>query len=328
MMTSFERDRRTAVRYRVPGHARVFWADERAAPVTVDDVSAHGCRVTGARVPAAGTHVFLSLDVADLPNVRLPATAIRLEEDGAGKAAALRFDVPVASTRGLDLLLSQRVAPAGRKAIVLVVDRNALSRARIAEAASGSGADVICVDDASRALMAVRREGIDVVLARCDGTGMTALGAVADESPGTLRVGFGSHEQVAQAIAYGHAQALADDPCSAKWLFSMVSFAHDALEIWGGGTSEPCEQAREKTTNAGRRDGIKPRASQSCAGEGGVRFATAERAATAMRAGLWSALRGSAASSRGRAPRTPTQPCSRCAKHARRCTTCRRAVAG
>src|SRR5687767_6052886 len=132
-------DRRTARRYRVPGSARVFWGGE-GAPVTISDVSAGGCLVQGVLLPEVGTRVFRSLDIGGLPNVRLPAITVRRKVEGGEEMAAVRFEVPVSSTGGLDKLLAQHVHQQSNGLCVLVVDRDERSRQRIEHAVRQTGA--------------------------------------------------------------------------------------------------------------------------------------------------------------------------------------------
>jgi CheY-like chemotaxis protein len=170
-----------------------------------------------------GTRIFLSLEVAGLPNVRLPATAVRHSEDRLGEYAALRFDVPKTSTQGLGLLLASQLSASERKPSVLIVDRSARTRSRVADALQQGGFEVLTVENATDALKTVRHEAVDVVLARCDGSGCAALLAVAQDSPTTLRVAFGRHEQVTQAMALGHAQAPTSDPSSASEIHALLA---------------------------------------------------------------------------------------------------------
>jgi hypothetical protein len=223
MLSSLNRDRRSSIRYRVPGKAHVFWPDTRVAAATLGDVSAQGCLVLGPRVPAVGVRIFLSLEVTGLPNVRLPATAVRRSEDGLGEYAALRFDVPTSSTQGLGLLLASQLSASDRRPLVLIVDRTSRARTRIANALREGGFEVMAVESATDALNAVRQEAVDIVLARCDGSGCAALLAVARDSPTTLRVAFGRHAQVTQALGLGHAQALSDEPSSPVILHSLLA---------------------------------------------------------------------------------------------------------
>lgn len=223
MSTSLHQDRRSSVRYRVPGKAHVFWADTRVAAATLGDVSAQGCLVFGPRVPAVGTRIFLSLEVTGLPNVRLPATAVRHSEDRLGEYAALRFDVPKTSTQGLGLLLASQLSASNRVPLVLIVDHISRARSRVADSLQKGGFEVMTVESATDALNAVRHEAVDLVLARCDSSGCAALLAIAHDSPTTLRVGFGRHEQVTQALALRHAQAVSDDPSSAHVLRALLA---------------------------------------------------------------------------------------------------------
>lgn len=216
-------ERRTAKRYRVPGSARVFWGGE-GTPVAISDVSAGGCLVAGAALPEVGTRVFLSLDIGGLPNVRLPATTVRRVSDSENESAvaAVRFDVPVTSTGGLDRLLSQFVHPDSAELAVLVVDANERSRERIASAVRKLGAQVWTADSARAALEGVRELEANIVLARADTEGLAVLAALRREWPGALRIAFGRKHAIDTAIDLGVAQAWADDPCSAKHLSELL----------------------------------------------------------------------------------------------------------
>jgi CheY-like chemotaxis protein len=210
-------ERRTAKRYRVPGRARVFW-DGEGSPVTLSDISTGGCLLRGERLPITGTRVFLSLDIAGLPNVRLPALTVRRDED----VAAVRFEVPTSSVGGLDQLLEQFVSSESTELSVLVVDADERSRLRITTALRGVGAHVIAVEDAVAALRGARSDNTNVVLARADIEGLAALSMLSRERPSAFRVAYGRRTALDHALAVGIAQAEADDPCSAKVLGELL----------------------------------------------------------------------------------------------------------
>jgi hypothetical protein len=214
-------DRRTARRYRVPGSARVFWGGE-GAPVTISDVSAGGCLVRGVLLPEVGTRVFLSLDIGGLPNVRLPAITVRRKVEGGEDMAAVRFEVPVSSTGGLDKLLAQHVHQQSNGLCVLVVDRDERSRERIEHAVRETGAHVLAIDGSEKALRCARELRANVVLARADIEGLAALSALSREYPSAFRVAFGRKSALDSALSMGIAQAAADDPCSAKCLNELL----------------------------------------------------------------------------------------------------------
>lgn len=229
-------ERRTAKRYRVPGSARVFWDGDGAA-VSIADMSAGGCLVFGERLPAPGTRVFLSLDIGGLPNVRLPAVAVRTssatDQGDDAPMAALRFEVPTASVGGLDRLLAQHVhsesslaGPSARNDAtdlsVLVVDSDARSRERIAHAVRAMGASVRVVSSAVAAIASCYELSPDVVLARADAEGLAALDFVTGDLPSAFRVAFGRKHSIDAAVALGIAQVAADDPGSAKCLGELL----------------------------------------------------------------------------------------------------------
>ena len=229
-------ERRTARRYRVPGSARVFWDGDGSA-VSIADMSSGGCLVIGERLPAAGTRVFLSLDIGGLPNVRLPAIAVRSSrpEDPSSLArqrarfdgedapmAALRFEVPSASVGGLDRLLAQYVHSESADLSVLVVDSDTRSRERIAHAVRAMGAAVRVVSSAVAAIASCYELEPNVVLARADAEGLAALDFVTGDQPSAFRVAFGRKHAIDAAVALGIAQAAADDPCSAKCLGELL----------------------------------------------------------------------------------------------------------
>ena len=218
---STHEERRTARRYRVPGSARVFW-DGESAPVLIADVSSGGCLLSGEQLPPVGKRVFLSLDIGGLPNVRLPAVTIRRNEENGVPVAALRFEVPSASTGGLDRLLGQHVHHDSVGLSVLVIDRDQRSRERIERAVSETGARVLATESAERALRQVRELRANVVLARADIEGLAALSALSRECPTAFRVAFGRKSAIESALSMGIAQAAADDPCSAKCLGELL----------------------------------------------------------------------------------------------------------
>jgi CheY-like chemotaxis protein len=215
-------ERRTATRYRTPGKARVFWQGGDAECVTLSDMSAGGCQIVGTLLPEAGTRVFLSLELAGLPNVRLAATVMRCNEALDQRSCGLRFDVPSERLAGLARLLDGEAQSQPRDPVVLVVDSDERSREKVALAVTHAGARVVTVSSAIDAMCSARELSIDVVLARADAEGLSALAAIAKESRSTFRVAFGRGHGLTNAVTQGFAEATADDPCSAKCLSDLM----------------------------------------------------------------------------------------------------------
>jgi CheY-like chemotaxis protein len=215
-------ERRTAARYSLPGKARVFWAGGDAEAVSISDMSASGCQIVGASLPATGTRVFLSLELAGLPNVRLAASVVRRIEHHGGVHCGVRFEVPADRLTGLSRLLQSQTHPAPSSPLVLVVDSEENSRENVALAVSRTGARVLAVQSALDALRHVRELSVDVLLARADTEGLAALAAISKESSQTFRVAFGRGPSLASAVTLGFAEATADDPCSAKCLSDLM----------------------------------------------------------------------------------------------------------
>jgi CheY-like chemotaxis protein len=214
-------DRRTAKRYRVPGNAKVFWNGCGFA-VSISDMSTGGCLVMGDQLPEVGTRVFLSLDIGGLPNVRLPAVTVRRTLDNGERVAAVRFDVPSSSIGGLDKLLAQHVLHQQAGLSVLVVDSDARSQKRIADAVRGMGARTLVVSNVFEAKERIGDLSPSVVLARANSDGLAALAWLSRDRPTAFRVAFGRKSSVDGALADGVAQAAADDPCSAKCLGELL----------------------------------------------------------------------------------------------------------
>ena len=214
-------ERRAAVRYHVPARAQLFWAEARAVSVLIADISALGCSVVGEQVPAVGARVFVSLDMTGLPNVRLPATTIRHVPHEGKPCAAVRFDLPPSSARGIDKLLSHRSFETN-SGCVIIVDSDAFSRERVAQAVRARGLHVIAVSDPVDAVCNARDLPIDAVLARSDKQGFAALAALAHDAPGALRIVYGRRDALEHALSLGVAQAVADDPTSAKCLGRLL----------------------------------------------------------------------------------------------------------
>jgi CheY-like chemotaxis protein len=215
-------ERRTATRYRIEGHARLYWPGGDSAQVAIADMSARGCSLIGHALPAPGTRVFVSLDIAGLPNVRLPAVAVRCSAFDHGQVAAVRFELPQSSAGGLEKLLAQHTHSGLRPLKVLLIDSQARTRGRITEALQSAGAEVVQVSTAHDALLRIREQSLPVVLARGDLDGLSALGALSRVSPSTFRVVFGRGSARDEALRLGLAQASADDPCSAKCLGALL----------------------------------------------------------------------------------------------------------
>jgi|GEM_PF-5454640 len=218
-------ERRTATRYPIRGQARLFWPGGDNAVVELADMSASGCSLVARGVlPNAGTRVFLSLDIGGLPNVRLPAIAVRRDPNGdpRGMGGAVRFELPASSVGGLDRLLAQHIHVNRAPFRVLLIDSQARTRERIAQALALAGAEVTSVSTANDAMLRLRAENIAMVLARGDLEGLSALGALGRVSPETFRVVFGRGSARDEALRLRLAQASADDPCSAKCLGALL----------------------------------------------------------------------------------------------------------
>jgi CheY-like chemotaxis protein len=215
-------ERRTAARYSLPGKARVFWAGGDAAAVSISDMSAGGCQIVGQALPETGTRVFLSLELAGLPNVRLAASVVRRAEHDGGVRCGVRFDLPSDKLSGLSRLLHSHAEHTFGALLVLVVDSDHESRVNVALAVSRTGARVVAVSSALDAVQNVRELAFDVLLARADPEGLAALAAVSKESTRTFRVAFGRGPSLAGAVTLGFAEAAADDPCSPKCLSDLM----------------------------------------------------------------------------------------------------------
>lgn len=215
-------ERRAAARYALPGRARVFWAGGRTEPVSISDMSAGGCQVAGDALPTEGTRVFLSIELAGLPNVRLQATVVRHDEREERRVCGLRFDVPRARLQGLARLLAHQARESAPSLLALVVDDDPRSLESVAIAVQRTGAQVIGVGSALDAVKAAETQHVDVVLARSNAEGLSALSAIAHASSETLRVAYGRGAGTTAAVAMGVAEATADDPCSAKCLSALM----------------------------------------------------------------------------------------------------------
>jgi CheY-like chemotaxis protein len=218
----FETERRTAARYSLPGKARVFWAGGEAEAVLISDMSATGCQIVGAALPDTGTRLFLSLELAGLPNVRLAASVVRRAQQEDGVRCGVRFEVPADKLTGLSRLLEAQLHHAPDAPLVLVVDSDARSRENVALAVRRTGARVLAVSNAGEAMDSVQERAVDVLLARADTEGLAALAAISKESAHTFRVAFGRGPNLANAVSLGFAEATADDPCSPKCLSDLM----------------------------------------------------------------------------------------------------------
>jgi CheY-like chemotaxis protein len=203
-------------------------------------MSSGGCSLIGQGLPVEGTRVFLSLDIGGLPNVRLPAVTVRLQSQQGAQVGAVRFHLPSSSLGGLDKLLAQHAGNHSHASTaprapftVLLIDSQARTRDRIADALRTAGAQVSSVTTAHEAMLRLRAENIAMVLARGDLEGLSALGALSRVSPETFRVVFGRGSACEEALRLKLAQAAADDPCSAKCLGALLKDRR-AGEVAGG----------------------------------------------------------------------------------------------
>ena len=105
---------------------------------------------------------------------------------------------------------------------VVIIDADARSRERIADAVRKTGARVIVTASAAAALDDARALDVNVVLARADEEGLRALTGLGRTCPSAFRVAFGRKSAIDSALASGAAQAAADDPCSAKCLSELL----------------------------------------------------------------------------------------------------------
>jgi CheY-like chemotaxis protein len=185
-------------------------------------MSASGCQIIGSSLPETGTRVFLSLELAGLPNVRLAASIVRRSAQEDGVRCGVRFDVPTDKLAGFSRLLPTQANSTLSSPLVLVVDGDERSRESVALAVSRTGARVVAVGTAVDAVYNVRELAVDVLLARADTEGLAALAAISKESSHTFRVAFGRGAALATAVTLGFAEATADDPCSPKCLSDLM----------------------------------------------------------------------------------------------------------
>ena len=185
-------------------------------------MSAGGCLVQGSDLPDVDTRVFLSLEIAGLPNVRLSATVVRRLRSRRENTSALRFDLPPERIDGIARLLEAHVRADRSPLVALVVDSDSRSQVRVRRALEARCDRVLAVDNAIDAVACARAESIGLLLARADAQGLSALAAFMRESSATFRVAFGRGQALITATTLGFAEATTDDPCSAKCLNELL----------------------------------------------------------------------------------------------------------
>jgi hypothetical protein len=222
-------DRRAACRYLVPAQARLWWEGSAGVHASVSNVSATGCRLEGETMPRMGERLWVSLAVPGLPDLRLPARAVRESASPAGMPrAAVRFDVPSDRVSGLELLLLQRLEEEDGQGVVLIIEPDARTRERLVKTVRRSGQRSIAVartDDALRMLNWLR---IDTLLARAHPEGVLALLTVGARVPHARRALIGGGEAVHTLQARGDVDVILDELASAPGLHKAIDWSAQA----------------------------------------------------------------------------------------------------
>ncbi len=205
-------DRRAAYRYLVPAQALLWWEGGAGVKATVTNVSATGCRFEGETMPRMGERLWLSLDVPGLPDLRLPAKAVResAAPDGTPRAA-VRFDVPSDRASGLELLLLQRMEEQDGQGVVLIIEPDAQARASMVKTVRRSGVRSVAVartEDALRMLSWLR---IDTLLCRAHPEGVLALLTLGARVPHARRAMLGDGEAARTLLARGDVDLVIED---------------------------------------------------------------------------------------------------------------------
>lgn len=163
-------------------------------------------------MPRMGERLWVSLDVEGLPDLRLPARAVRESAgpDGTPRAA-VRFDVPTDRVSGLELLLLQHLQELDGQGVVLIIEPDPQIRDNMGKTVRRSGVRSVGVartEDALRVLSWLR---VDTLLARAHPEGVLALMTVGARAPHARRAIVGGGEAALTLRARGDVDVILDD---------------------------------------------------------------------------------------------------------------------
>jgi len=219
-------DRRAACRYLVPGQARLWWEGGSGVPAFLSNVSATGCRFEGETMPRVGTRLWLALSVSGLPDLRLPAKAVReaAAPDGTPRVA-VRFDVPVAKVSGLDLLLLQLLEERDGQGVVLVIEPDPDAAQELVKSVRRAGVRALAVARTEDALRILGRLRIDTLLTRAHPEGVLALLTVGARLPHAKRAIMGGGNAARTLKARGDIDVILDDQPHMPGLHKVVAWS-------------------------------------------------------------------------------------------------------
>jgi len=177
-------------------------------------------------MPRAGERLWVALQVSGLPDLRLPARAVRESAAADGlPRIAVRFDVPTERVSGLDLLLLQLLQEQDGRGIVLVIEPDAKVRDRLAKTVRRSGARSVAVartEDALRILALLR---VDTVLTRAHPEGVLALLTVGARVPHARRAILGGGDAARTLKERGDVDVILEDQPHMPGLRKVIAWA-------------------------------------------------------------------------------------------------------
>ena len=177
-------------------------------------------------MPRVGDRLWLALEVAGLPDLRLPAKAVResAAPDGTPRAA-VRFDVPTDRVSGLELLLLQRLEEQDGRGVVLIVEPDPEARDNLVKTVRRSGVRSVAVARTEDALRILGWLRIETVLTRGHLEGVLALLTIGARAPHATRAILGGGDAAQTLKARGDVDVVLDELPKLPGLHKVIGWA-------------------------------------------------------------------------------------------------------
>lgn len=174
-------------------------------------------------MPRLGEPVWVALTMSGLPDLRLPARAVRESAgpDGTPRAA-VRFSIPSNRVSGLELLLLQRLQEQNGQGIVLVIESDLIAREHMLKIVRQGGELCVGVGSAEEVNRIAGWLRVDTLLTRAHPEALDALKVVSARLPNARRAILGSNDAAHLMRARGLVDVVLGDAAGAPGLHKAV----------------------------------------------------------------------------------------------------------
>lgn len=163
-------------------------------------------------MPRLGEPVWVALTMSGLPDLRLPARAVRESAGPDGMPrAAVSFNIPKDRVSGLELLLLQRLQEQHGQGIVLVIEQDPLAREQMLKIVRQGGELCLGVSDAEEVNRVVTWLRVDTLLTRAHAEGLNAQRELSSRLPNVRRAILGASDAAHLMQARGQVDVVISD---------------------------------------------------------------------------------------------------------------------